>query len=84
MASEAVTERVRSLFLRALNIDVPSADADLIEGGLLDSLGLVELLFALEQEFGIQISFDSIDIEIFRTVSTIGHFVESASGNGSA
>lgn len=84
MASDVVTERVRGLFLRALNIDVPDADADLIDGGLLDSLGLVELLFALEQEFGIKISFDVIDIESFRTVSSIGDFVEAAARNGSA
>lgn len=84
MASEQVTERVRGLFREALNIEVGSPDVDLIDGGLLDSLGLVDLLFALEQEFGVQISFDTLEIETFRTISSIGSFIDAETGNGSA
>src|ERR1700716_916414 len=37
-------ERLRALFLRHLHLEVPSADTDLLETGLLDSLQLVDLL----------------------------------------
>lgn len=76
MASEAVNDGIRRLFVQALNIEVPSEDTDLIDGGLLDSLALVELLFAIEREFGIRIQLDELDIESFRTVERIGEFVE--------
>lgn len=76
MASHtAVVERVHEVFRRTLNVDVPSPDADLIDGGILDSLALVELLFQLEQEFGIEILLDQLDIENFRTIDRIAAFV---------
>lgn len=83
MGSEQVSERVRGLFRQALNIEVASPDVDLIDAGLLDSLGLVDLLFALEQEFGVQISFDTLEIETFRTISNISSFIGAETGNGS-
>ena len=49
-----VSERVQQLFLETLNVQVPSEEADLIESGLIDSLALVELLFAIEREFSVE------------------------------
>jgi D-alanine--poly(phosphoribitol) ligase subunit 2 len=73
-----VTDRVQRLFVEALNLQVPSPDTDLIEGGLLDSLALVELLFALEREFGVTIALEELDIDSFRTVNRIAEFVNGA------
>ena len=50
---------------------MPSPDTDLIEGGLLDSLALVELLFALEHEFAVTIALDKLDIDEFRSIRSI-------------
>jgi acyl carrier protein len=58
-----------------LHIEVPSDDTDLMESGLLDSLSLVALMAGLEEEFGIAISFDEIELDNFRTVSRIAAFV---------
>jgi len=76
MAGPDVIGRVQRLFVEALNAEVPSVDADLIESGLLDSLALVELLFALEREFSVAIALEELDIDTFRSVRRIGEFVD--------
>ena len=48
--------RAQRVFEDALNIDAPAPDVDIVETGLIDSLGLVTLLFELEREFGVQSS----------------------------
>ena len=81
MASQAFIDRVQRLFVEALNVQVPSPDTDLIDGGLLDSLALVELLFAMEREFNVTIPLEVLDIDRFRTVNSIADFVEQSGGS---
>ena len=81
MASQAFIDRVQRLFVEALNVQVPSTDTDLIDGGLLDSLALVELLFAMEREFNVTIPLEVLDIDRFRTVNSIADFVEQSGGS---
>lgn len=45
--------------------------------GALDSLSFVGLLAKLEQEFGIRISIDDIEIDNFRCLDKISDFVAS-------
>jgi len=70
-------EQVSKLFLEKLNLDVPSIDTDLVERGVLDSLQFVELLLHLEQEFGVKISLDDLEIDHFRTIVRIAEFVSN-------
>jgi acyl carrier protein len=81
VAEQAVIDRVQRLFVEALNVQVPSPEADLIDGGLLDSLALVELLFAMEREFNVTIPLEELDIDAFRSVNSIADFVEQSVGN---
>ena len=69
--------RIVRLFSEALHRDVPSEDADLFESGLLDSLGFVDLLVHLEQEFGTRIALDDLEIDNFRSITRIADFVGS-------
>jgi D-alanine--poly(phosphoribitol) ligase subunit 2 len=64
------------LLSERVHVDVPSADTDLMESGLLDSLTLVELIVGMEEEFGIKISFDEIDLDNFSSVNKIARFVD--------
>jgi acyl carrier protein len=80
MQHEMVVERVLRLFGDELLIDVGSATTDLIETGLLDSLALVELIAAIEQEFQVDLALDALDIDAFRTVESIAGFVEGLDG----
>ena len=66
---------LRTIFAEALNVVVPDDDADLINGGLLDSLGLVELIMEIEHRFGVSVPLDTLDIDDFRTVDRIAAFV---------
>lgn len=79
-SGEALIDRVHQLFVEALTMDVPSPDTDLIETGRLDSLALVELLFALEQRFGVDLALGELDVENFRTLRRISDFVEQQGG----
>jgi acyl carrier protein len=75
-ADEALIGCLEQLIMRTLNIEPPERRADLIEDGVLDSLALVELLHAIEQEFAIQIPLDDFDIERFRTIERLAKFVQ--------
>lgn len=69
------TERLVQLFSERLQVDVPAPDTDLFETGILDSLRFVELLAALEETFGIQVSVEELEIDDFRSVARIAHFL---------
>jgi acyl carrier protein len=70
-------DRIARLFSDTLHRDVPSAETDLFESGLLDSLGFVDLLVHLEREFGTTIALDDLEVENFRSIEQIAEFVRS-------
>ncbi|HLX79242.1 MAG TPA: acyl carrier protein [Burkholderiales bacterium] len=67
----AVIERLRVLFFERFHVEVPSPDTDLLETGMLDSLQLVELLLEIEQEFGLRISIDAIELDDLRSLARL-------------
>jgi acyl carrier protein len=75
-----VTEQVEQILLRELNLEVPSEQADLIESGLIDSLGLVELLVAIEREFGVSFDLEELEPENFRSVGRIAELISTVGG----
>jgi len=44
---------------------------------VLDSLAFVQLLFHLEQEFGVSTSVDDMEVENFKTISNIANFLRA-------
>jgi methoxymalonate biosynthesis acyl carrier protein len=70
-------ERIASLFSRTLNLDVPSVESDLFDSGVLDSLAFVDLLLALEREFGVTTSLEDLELDNFRSIARIADFVEA-------
>jgi acyl carrier protein len=71
----SLQQQVTALFAEKLNLDVASAETDLIEAGLLDSLALVELLAQLEESFDVSFSTDDMELENFRSINSIAMFV---------
>ena len=71
----AIIERLGALFVESFHVEVPSSDTDLLETGILDSFQFVELLFALEQRFGLRIKIENIDLDDLRTLSRIARLV---------
>ena len=80
MAGTEVSARVQRIFAETLNIEVPSDETDLIEAGYIDSLALVELLFALEREFSVSVPLDELEIDNFRNLQSISELVAAANG----
>lgn len=73
--------RVQAIFRDRMEVEVPSADTDLFESGLVDSLTFVELLVHLEEEFGRRISLDELELEDLRSIDRIAR-VMSRNGSG--
>lgn len=76
MRNGQIRAGIESILKRHLRIAVPSADTDLLESGLLDSLGLVEVIAAIEQQFGIVVDLMDLELDDVRTVDSIGRLVE--------
>lgn len=71
--------RVATTVCGVLNVEVESAETDLFEAGLLDSLAFVELLLRLEREFGVTASVDDLELDNFRSIARIAAFVSRSS-----
>ena len=74
-----IEQRIQTVLHGRLQIDAPALDEDLFEAGILDSLSFVDMLVALEREFSIQIPLDQVDLNDFRSVSRIVHYIASGS-----
>jgi acyl carrier protein len=72
-----VGERVAAILAHRLQVEGISESTDLFEASALDSLGLVELLVGLEEEFGIAISAEDLELDRFRSIAAISAFVSS-------
>ncbi len=77
MTEQSDIARAQRVFEEALNVAAPDPDVDIIKSGLIDSLGLVTLLFELEREFDVRVPLESLDVEDFRT---IGNLVRTVAG----
>jgi acyl carrier protein len=76
VSDEAVNpERLRALLLEHLHVEVPSADTDLLETGLIDSLQLVDLLLLIEQHFGQRIPIESIELDTLRSLTRLAQLL---------
>ncbi|MBV8941529.1 MAG: hypothetical protein JO240_07340 [Solirubrobacterales bacterium] len=69
--------RAQRVFEDALNVAAPAPDVDVVETGLIDSLGLVTLLFELEREFDVKVPLESLEVADFRTIANIVRTLQS-------
>jgi acyl carrier protein len=81
--ANGIQPRIRSFILekfpaarkRAIDDDVP-----LLESGIVDSLGVLDVVSFLEQSFIITISDDELTPDNFATIKRLGSFVETKKG----
>ena len=73
--TNAIIERLGAVFVESFHIEVPSADTDLLESGILDSFQFVELLLELERRFGLRIKLDDIELDDVRTLQRIARLL---------
>lgn len=79
--TDPIVERLGAVFVERFHVEVPSADIDLLESGILDSFQFVELLLELEQRFGVRIKLDDVELDDLRTLKRIARLVGA---NGAA
>ncbi len=82
VVTTSTSARVMEILESVADTDVVRKDAGirLFDDAILDSLGLVELIVALEREFEIEISPASIDREEWATPRKICSYVEALVG----
>jgi acyl carrier protein len=73
--SAPIAAELGRIFTHVTGADAPAPTDDLIEEGWLDSLSLVQLLFAVEQEFAIEIPLDRFELDSFRTLERLSELV---------
>jgi acyl carrier protein len=65
------SELVQFVQARGLRYAVVTSSTDLLESGLLDSLLLMDLIFHIEELYGIRVESDHVDPSNFRTIVAI-------------
>jgi len=80
MSTEDVREKIEAILRDQLRISVPTPETDLRDSGLLDSLGLVDLIAAMERTFAIVIDLVELDLDDVRTVDSLTRLVETRRG----
>jgi len=74
-----LTTEITGLITEKLLVEVDSPEQDLLTSGILDSLTLVQLLLDLEQRFSVTIPLEELEIDDFRSVSSIARLIQSYS-----
>jgi acyl carrier protein len=74
-----VCERIRTYVYKQFPIAARKKVADgdaLLDSGVVDSLGILEIVNFLEQEFGIRVNDDELVPENFNSIASLNRFVE--------
>ncbi len=88
VSAEDIRDFLVSLLLQKLTLqgrqlenDITD-DCDLLLTGLIDSLGLLELITELEKRYGLEIDFEKLDPENMTVVGPFCHYVAEKINNG--
>jgi len=68
---EKLRTGIFQIFVECFDTRLASAEVDLLEARLVDSVKLVDLVLEIEQRFGVALPFEELEIEDFRTVSRL-------------
>lgn len=70
---------VSKVVCKTLTMETIAYEEDLIDSGLLDSLSLIQLMVALEEEFNIRIEPEEFDFEDYRSVKSMTEMIRRIS-----
>ncbi|MFW2543792.1 acyl carrier protein [Primorskyibacter sp. 2E107] len=72
---------LRTFIAEEFAVDIPAAqltdDLDLIDTGIVDSLGVLKLIAFLEGEFELTITPDELDADLYRTIGQIETMIDA-------
>ena len=66
---------IKETFLNAKEVEDLGDDDSLLDSGIVDSMGILQLVNYLESQFGVDVQDEEIVPENFETVTTIAKFV---------
>ena len=72
--------RIRAYLGRAVRKFDLDDDANIFESGIVNSLFALELVTLTEQEFGITVEDEDLDLDNFQSVNALAAFVERKAG----
>lgn len=70
-----LSEYIRTELVGSADGSGPRDDDDLLGAGLIDSLGVMSLVYFVEQEFGFDVPAEDVVIEHFLSVATLTRYV---------
>ena len=75
-----ISETIEKAILSEIAVDSDKKsldpDEDLLEEGIIDSLGIVKLVLLMEERFGIKVDDEDVVPENFQTLGSMVRFVE--------
>jgi acyl carrier protein len=79
-----IEEKLRSFliqnFVLSDQLDQLSAEDSLLENGIIDSTGILELVFFVEDQFGIQIDTSEVLPENFDSIRALSAYIQRKQG----
>lgn len=72
-----ITQKIRKFFSKFIKMDSIGNDDNVFELGLVNSLFTMQLIGFLENEFEVEISNDDLDLDNFKSVNAIVHFLKT-------
>lgn len=76
MEANAIRMKVHEYILQNISLDDLDDDLEIFNEGLVSSLFAIELMTFIEQNFIIKVTMEDLDIDNFKSVSSITQFVE--------
>ncbi|MBA4386558.1 MAG: hypothetical protein C0404_01175 [Verrucomicrobia bacterium] len=81
MSEKSIEQRIKKVLTREAMVERKSQDIDnkakLIDELGLDSVQIVELIAGIEDEFGITVEDDELNLELFESVESLAHFIRT-------
>jgi acyl carrier protein len=74
-----IEQTLLSFLRERFGVEPPSAETDLIDAGILDSMMFVDLIMFIEERFGVVAGLDDLEIENFSSVTRMARFVSERS-----
>jgi len=76
LPEDSTLARTSTLVEGVVGARIADVDQDLVDAGLLDSLALVELLQAVEEEFAVEFPVEELELDVLRTVRSIAGYID--------
>lgn len=77
MSAADIEQKVIQFLISITGESSLDAETELEESGIIDSLGMMDLLVYFETEFGVRLDIADLNPAMFRTPATISRLIES-------